>query len=188
MTVSGTRMRSGARISRRIQISASGVRVPRSERVSYIARLTKRSRNLHSITGGHAKIIDVARFERDTLKRSNALPQLRSRVSNFWIARAARCERALAVGERTIGGAPQQYYVSRQHGKYVGARVVSRQAPAAASTRRDQVFVWRYKRRVFVAVSRARLYSPLDFDAERWGSPTTLRTRRTAGIRISARS
>lgn len=52
------------------------------------------------------------------------------------------------------------YYVSRQHGKDVGARVVSRQAPAATSTtRRSEVFVWRCNKSVFPAVSR--LSSPL---------------------------
>lgn len=54
-----------------------------------------------------------------------------------------------------IGGArvPLLRYVSRQHGKYVGARVVSRQAPAATPLQWNEVFVWRC-RSVFRALSR----------------------------------
>jgi len=60
---------------------------------------------------------------------------------------------------------PHYYYVSRQHGKDVGARVVSRQAPAATSTRRSEVFVWRYKR-LFPAVSRLNSFLAGNYGAE----------------------
>lgn len=60
-------------------------------------------------------------------------------------ARSRRAGALLAV--------PLLRYVSRQHGKHVGARVVSRQAPATTPLRRNEVFVWRC-RSVFPAESR----------------------------------
>lgn len=81
--------------------------------------------------------------------------QLESELArcNGPIKRVAHAANAHSRPVDALLAVPLLHYVSRQHGKYVGARVVSRQVPATPLLRCNEVFIWRC-RSVFPAVSR----------------------------------